>query len=50
MSALLGNRDLAISATEKLKVYAQPQCLMILSCLLSGQRNVAEIGEATRIR
>jgi DNA-binding transcriptional ArsR family regulator len=49
MSALFENRDLANSAAEKLKVYAQPQRLMILSCLLSGQRNVAEIGEATRI-
>lgn len=49
MSALFKNRDLAISVAEKLKVYAQPQRLMILSCLLNGQRNVAEIGEATRI-
>jgi len=49
ISALLENRDLANSAAEKLKVHAQPQRLMILSCLLSGQRNVVEIGEATRI-
>ncbi len=49
MSALFENRELANSAAEKLKVYAQPQRLMILSCLLSGQRNVAEIGEATGI-
>jgi DNA-binding transcriptional ArsR family regulator len=49
MSALFENRDLANRAAEKLKVYAQPQRLMILSCLLSGQRNVAEIGEATGI-
>jgi DNA-binding transcriptional ArsR family regulator len=49
MSALYENRDLATSVAEKLKVYAQPQRLMILSCLLKGPRNVAEIGEATRI-
>lgn len=43
------NRDAADSAAEKLKVFAQPQRLMILSCLLRGERNVSEIGEATRI-
>lgn len=46
---LFENRDLAASAAEKLKVYAQPQRLMILSCLLRGERNVGEIGDATGI-
>ncbi len=49
MTALYESRDLAASASEKLKVYAQPQRLMILSCLLRSERNVAEIGEATGI-
>ena len=49
MTALYENRDLAASASEKLRVYAQPQRLMILSCLLRNERNVAEIGEATGI-
>ena len=49
MTALYESRDLAASASEKLKVYAQPQRQMILSCLLRSERNVAEIGEATGI-
>lgn len=49
MTALFEDRDLAASVSEKLKVYAQPQRLMILSCLLGGERNVAEIGAATGI-
>jgi DNA-binding transcriptional ArsR family regulator len=49
MTAIFESRDLADSVAEKLKVYAQPQRLMILSCLLRGERNVAEIGEATGI-
>lgn len=49
MTALFQDRDLAASVSEKLKVYAQPQRLMILSCLLGGERNVAEIGAATGI-
>ncbi len=49
MTALYENRDLAASASEKLKIYAQPQRLMILSCLLRGERNVAEISAATGI-
>ncbi len=43
------DRDAAGLAAEKLKVFAQPQRLMILSCLLRGERTVAEIGEATDI-
>lgn len=49
MTALFESRDLAANVAEKLKVYAQPQRLMILSCLLRGERNVAEIGETTGI-
>lgn len=49
MTALFENRELAGSVSDKLKVYAQPQRLMILSCLLRGERNVAEIGDATGI-
>ncbi len=49
MTALFEDRDLAASVSEKLKVYAQPRRLMILSCLLGGERNVAEIGAATGI-
>jgi len=49
MTALFEDRDLAASVSEKLKVYAQPQRLMILSCLLGAERNVAEIGAATGI-
>lgn len=49
MTALYESRELASSVAEKLKVYAQPQRLMILSCLSRGEHNVAEIGEATGI-
>lgn len=49
VTALFESRDLAASVSDKLKVYAQPQRLMILSCLLRGERNVAEIGDATGI-
>ena len=49
MTALFEDRELAASVSEKLKVYAQPLRLMILSCLLNGERNVAEIGAATGI-
>lgn len=49
MTALHQDRDLAAAVAEKLKVYAQPQRLMILSCLLRGERNVSEIGDITGI-
>ncbi len=49
MTPFFRNRDAAAAATEKLKVFAQPQRLMILSCLLRGERNVGEIAEATGI-
>ena len=49
MSALYVDRDAAAMAAEKIKVFAQPQRLMILSCLLRGERNVGEIAEITGI-
>ncbi len=49
MSALYADRDAAAAAAEKLKVFAQPQRLMILSCLLRGERNVGEIAGLTGI-
>ncbi|OYX64122.1 MAG: transcriptional regulator [Novosphingobium sp. 32-60-15] len=49
MSAIFESRELAAEVAEKLRVYAQPQRLMILSCLLRGERTVAEIGEITEI-
>ena len=48
-AAFYEDRDAATVACDKLKVFAQPQRLMILSCLLRGERNVSEIGEATQI-
>lgn len=49
MTALFESRDRAVKAADKLKVYAQPQRLMILSCLLRGERTVSEIDGATGI-
>ena len=49
MTAFFQDRELAANVTEKLKIYAQPQRLMILSCLLNCERNVSEIGDATGI-
>ena len=49
MSAFYEDREAATAAAEKLKVFAQPQRLMILSCLLREERNVGEIAQATGI-
>lgn len=49
MTAIFESRDRADAATEKLKVYAQPQRLMILSYLLRGERSVSDIDMATGI-
>lgn len=49
MTPLFESRDSAVKAADKLKVYAQPQRLMILSCLLRGERTVSEIDAATGI-
>jgi DNA-binding transcriptional ArsR family regulator len=47
VKALYEDRELAALAAEKIKIFAQPQRLMILSCLLRGERNVGDIAEAT---
>lgn len=39
----------ANAAAEKIRLYAQPQRLMILSLLLDGEKNVSEIDAATQI-
>jgi len=49
MTAFHENREVASLAAEKLKVFAQPLRLMILSCLLRGERNVGEIADSTGI-
>ncbi|MFN3818237.1 ArsR/SmtB family transcription factor [Blastomonas sp.] len=49
MTALYQSRALAEAMTEKLRAYAQPQRLMILSSLLAGERTVGQIDEATGI-
>ena len=49
MTAIFESRDRADAATEKLKVYAQPQRLMILSCLLRGESSVSDIDRSTGI-
>ena len=49
MTAIYQSRELAAAAVDKLKVYVQPQRLMILSCLLSGERMVSDIDSATSI-
>lgn len=47
MTALFADRDVAGAVAERIKVFAQPQRLMILSCLLLGERNVGEIADIT---
>ena len=50
MSALWTSRQQADAASEKLKAFAQPQRLMILSLLLArGEQSVSAIDEATGI-
>ena len=49
MTAFYHSRELAEKATERLKVFAQPQRLMILSLLLGREHTVGEIEEATGI-
>lgn len=46
---LYASRSAADAAAERLKTYAQPQRLMILSRLIDGERTVSEIDEATGI-
>ena len=50
MKSLHEDRAQAVVAADKLKTFAQPQRLMVLSLLLaSGEQNVAEIDQATGI-
>lgn len=49
MTAIYESREKAGKAADKLKIYAQPQRLMILSCLLRGERTVSEIDAVTGI-
>lgn len=49
MTVLHRDRAAADAAVETLKVYAQPQRLMILSCLLGGERTVSDIDMLTGI-
>jgi len=49
MTKLYLSRERAAEAAERLKVYARPQRLMILSSLAEGERTVGEIEAATRV-
>ncbi|MBN9147108.1 MULTISPECIES: metalloregulator ArsR/SmtB family transcription factor [unclassified Nitrobacter] len=49
MRALWQSREQADSAADKLRKFAQPQRLMILSLLREGEKSVTEIDVATRI-
>ncbi len=49
MTPLYASRASADEATERLRVYAQPQRLMILSRLLEGEQTVSQIELATGI-
>ena len=49
MTSFFEDREQAVRAAEKLKVYAQPQRLMVLSCLLRGELTVSQIDAATGI-
>lgn len=49
MTSIHQSRTVAGEAADKLKIFAQPQRLMILSLLLAGEFTVSEIDEATAI-
>lgn len=49
-TALYESRERANEAAERLKIFAQPQRLMILSYLLAGEHTVGEIEAATAIQ
>ena len=49
MTAIYHSRERANEAVDKIKIYARPQRLMILSCLLDRERTVAEINDATGV-
>ena len=49
MTAIYQSRERATAAADRLKNYAQPQRLMILSRLLDGEQIVAELERSTGI-
>ena len=49
MTALHRSREVASLVAERLRLYAQPQRLMILSFLLDGEQNVGAIEAATGV-
>ena len=49
MTPLHQSRDLASRVAERLRLYAQPQRLMILSLLLEGEQSVGAIEAATGV-
>ncbi len=49
MSSGSFDRKAVSEAAERLKIFAQPQRLMILACLIGAERHVGEIDEITGI-
>ncbi len=49
MTPLYTSRSAAEAAAERIRIYAQPQRLMILSFLTTGEHTVSEIEEATGV-
>ncbi len=49
MTAIYKSREWAETASEKLRIFAQPQRLMILSFLLGGENTVSVINKETGI-
>jgi DNA-binding transcriptional ArsR family regulator len=49
MTALHQSRDIASGVADRLRLYAQPQRLMILSFLLGGEQSVGAIDAATGV-
>jgi len=48
VTAIFESREQADAATEKLKIFAQPQRLMILSYLLRGESSVSDHRDKAR--
>lgn len=49
MTALHQSRDIASGVADRVRLYAQPQRLMILSFLLGGEKSVGAIDAATGV-
>lgn len=49
MTPLYASRQAADAAADQLRAYAQPQRLMILSFLMTGEHTVGEIEDATGV-